>query len=47
MLEEIFKKYSKIITVEDGTVKGGFGSAVMEFMVEKGFFSHLKIVGIP
>jgi 1-deoxy-D-xylulose-5-phosphate synthase len=33
--------------VEDGTAKGGFGSAVMEFMAEKGFSSRMKIVGIP
>ena len=32
MLHEVFKKYSKIITVEDGTVVGGFGSAILEFM---------------
>ncbi len=47
MLEKIFGKFSKIITVEDGTAKGGFGSAVMEFMAEKGFSSRMKIVGIP
>jgi 1-deoxy-D-xylulose-5-phosphate synthase len=32
MLHEVFKKFGKIITVEDGTVVGGFGSAILEFM---------------
>jgi 1-deoxy-D-xylulose-5-phosphate synthase len=47
MLHEIFKNYSKIITVEDGTVKGGFGSAILEFMAENNYSSHVKILGIP
>jgi 1-deoxy-D-xylulose-5-phosphate synthase len=47
MLHEVFKKYSKIITVEDGTVKGGFGSAVLEFMAENNYQAHVKILGIP
>ena len=47
MLHEVFKNYSKIITVEDGTVKGGFGSAVLEFMVEHNYNAHVKILGIP
>ena len=36
-----------IITVENGTIIGGFGSAVMEFMASKGFSSQVKIIGIP
>jgi 1-deoxy-D-xylulose-5-phosphate synthase len=47
MLHEVFKKYSKIITVEDGTVVGGFGSAVLEFMAEHNYKAHVKILGIP
>ena len=47
MLHEVFKNYSKIITVEDGTVKGGFGSAVLEFMAEHNYNAHVKILGIP
>src|SRR5690606_14690746 len=31
LLNDVFRKYSKIITVEDGVIKGGFGSAVLEF----------------
>ena len=47
MLHEVFKKYSKIITVEDGTVKGGFGSAILEFMAEHNYQAQVKILGIP
>lgn len=47
MLHEVFKKYQKIITVEDGTVVGGFGSAVLEFMNENGYKAQVNILGIP
>ena len=46
-LHEIAQKYSKIITVEDGTVVGGFGSAVLEFMAANNYTQHVKILGIP
>jgi len=47
LLHEVFKKYSKIITVEDGTVVGGFGSAILEFMNEHHYKADVKILGIP
>jgi 1-deoxy-D-xylulose-5-phosphate synthase len=47
MLHEVFSKYSKIITVEDGTVVGGFGSAILEFMSIHGYKADVKIMGIP
>ncbi len=47
LLHEIFAKYNRIITVEDGTVKGGFGSAVLEFMAENNYSAQVKILGIP
>jgi len=47
MLHEVFTKYHKIITVEDGTVKGGFGSAILEFMAENNYQATVKILGIP
>ena len=47
MLHEVFTNYNKIITVEDGTVVGGFGSAVLEFMNAHGYKADVKIVGIP
>jgi 1-deoxy-D-xylulose-5-phosphate synthase len=47
MLHEVFGNYSKIITLEDGTVVGGFGSAILEFMNEHGYKAEVKIMGIP
>jgi 1-deoxy-D-xylulose-5-phosphate synthase len=47
MLHEVFAKFNKIITVEDGTVLGGFGSAVLEFMNAHGYSAEVKIMGIP
>ncbi len=47
MLHEVFKKFSKIITIEDGTIVGGFGSAVLEFMNTNGYKADVKIMGIP
>ena len=47
LLHEVFAKYSKIVTVEDGTVIGGFGSAVLEFMAMHDYNSTVKILGIP
>lgn len=47
LLHEAFSNYSKIVTVEDGTVVGGFGSAVLEFMNANGYKANVKILGIP
>ena len=47
LLHEVFRKYNKIITIEDGTVKGGFGSAILEFMAEHGYKADVRIMGIP
>jgi 1-deoxy-D-xylulose-5-phosphate synthase len=47
MLHEVFSKYKKVITVEDGTVVGGFGSAVLEFMNQQGYKADVRILGIP
>jgi len=47
LLHEALRTYGKIITVEDGTVVGGFGSAVLEFMQEHGYKNDVRILGIP
>jgi 1-deoxy-D-xylulose-5-phosphate synthase len=47
MLHEVFAKFNKIITIEDGTIVGGFGSAVLEFMNAHGYKADVKIMGIP
>ncbi len=46
-LHVVFTNFKKIITVEDGVAKGGFGSAVAEFMVNNNYSSSLRILGIP
>jgi 1-deoxy-D-xylulose-5-phosphate synthase len=47
VLHSVFKKFKKIITVEDGVLKGGFGSAVIEFMCDNGYAAEVKRLGIP
>ena len=47
LLHEVFSKYDKVITVEDGTVTGGFGSAILEFMAQHNYKASVKILGIP
>ncbi len=47
LLHEVFAKFSKVVTIEDGTVVGGFGSAVLEFMAQHNYSAEVKIMGIP
>ena len=47
LLHEVFAKYAKIITVEDATIVGGFGSAVLEFMNKHKYVAEVKLLGIP
>ncbi|MEM8567664.1 MAG: 1-deoxy-D-xylulose-5-phosphate synthase [Bacteroidota bacterium] len=47
LLHEVFSNYPKIVTVEDGCIMGGFGSAILEFMAEHGYMAKLKRLGIP
>jgi 1-deoxy-D-xylulose-5-phosphate synthase len=47
LLDDVFKRFKKIITVEDGTIVGGFGSAVAEYMIHKNYSSTIKMLGIP
>ena len=47
MLHEVCQQYPKLITVEDGTVEGGFGSAILEFMARNAYTNEVKILGIP
>lgn len=47
LLHEICQQYLKILTVEDGTIKGGFGSAVLEFMAANGYKNEVRLLGIP
>ena len=47
ILHEAFKNYKNIITIEDGAISGGLGSAVLEFMAENNYNSHVERLGIP
>jgi 1-deoxy-D-xylulose-5-phosphate synthase len=47
MLHEVFTKFKKVITIEDGCIMGGFGSAVIEFMADQGYSSQIIRLGIP
>jgi 1-deoxy-D-xylulose-5-phosphate synthase len=47
LLHEIFGKFKKVVTVEDGCLMGGFGSAVLEWMVDHGYQAQVKRLGIP
>jgi 1-deoxy-D-xylulose-5-phosphate synthase len=47
LLHKIFKKYSKIITIEDGCLKGGFGSSILEFMSDNNYNKQVVRLGIP
>ena len=47
LLHNIFTTFQKIITVEDGVIQGGFGSALIEFGVENNYNVPIKTLGIP
>lgn len=47
LLHEAFDQYKKIITLEDGCLQGGFGSAVLEFMADHNYQAEVKRLGIP
>ncbi len=47
LLHEVFQTFDKVITVEDGCLMGGMGSAVVEFMTEHGYTAKIKRLGIP
>lgn len=47
LLHDIFRNFKKVVTVEDGCVLGGFGSAILEFMAENGYAAQVIRLGIP
>ena len=47
MLHEVFTKFKKVITVEDGCIMGGFGSAVIEFMADQKYQAEVVRLGVP
>ncbi len=47
LLHSVFKKHNTIVTVEDGTIKGGFGSAIVEFAADNNYNNKIQVLGIP
>ena len=47
LLHEAGRRFKRIITLENGTVKGGLGSAVLEFMAEQGYKPDVRLMGLP
>lgn len=47
LLHEVFQRYKRIVTVEDASIQGGMGSAVLEFMADHGYSAQVKRLGIP
>lgn len=47
LMHAVMKRFNRILTVEDGSLKGGFGSAVLEFMADHGYSARVKRIGIP
>ncbi len=47
LLHTIFSKFETVITIEDGTVTGGFGSAILEFAITNNYHSKIQVVGVP
>jgi 1-deoxy-D-xylulose-5-phosphate synthase len=47
LLLEVLARYNKIVTVEDGCLQGGFGSAILEFMADQNLKAEVRRLGIP
>jgi 1-deoxy-D-xylulose-5-phosphate synthase len=47
MLHEIFSRYRRVLTIEDGCIPGGFGSAILEFMADHNYHAEVRRLGIP
>ncbi|MDP1614542.1 MAG: transketolase C-terminal domain-containing protein, partial [Methylococcales bacterium] len=47
MLHDVFARYSNIITIEDGCLQGGMGSAILEFMADHNYKANVVRLGIP
>ena len=47
LLHQVFKRHSTIITIEDGTIQGGLGSAVLAFASKNSYPNKVEVLGIP
>ena len=47
LLHQVFSRFDRVLTVEDGCLMGGFGSAILEFMANHDYIARVKRLGIP
>ncbi|MFW0738457.1 1-deoxy-D-xylulose-5-phosphate synthase [Flavobacterium sp. T12S277] len=47
ILNDIFSSFERIITIEDGAINGGFGSAILEFAASNNFKNTIEVLGVP
>ena len=47
LLHDVFEKFTSIVTIEDGTISGGFGSAILEFASTHNYKNTIQVLGIP
>ena len=47
LLHEVGRNFRRIVTVEDGVIQGGMGSAVLEFMADNGYTPRVERIGVP
>ena len=47
LLHSIFSKYEMVITIEDGVITGGFGSAILEFAAANNYHTKIHLLGMP
>lgn len=47
LLHAVFTQYNRIITIENGTVKGGLGSSISDFAIQNGYRNKIEVLGIP
>ena len=47
LLHDICKKFKFILTIEDGCIKGGFGSSILEFLAKNNYSNKVIILGVP
>lgn len=47
LIDAVAERFERIVTIEENTVKGGFGSAVIEYLQEKGYGNKVCVIGLP
>ena len=47
LLQEVGQRFERIVTIENGVVAGGLGSAVLEFMADHGYTPQIRRLGVP